>query len=159
MFNVFYWNLTSTIQYKTKIFSKLYGKKPAVLLHTIVVFCLGLSRDFLFKKVCETSKKYEPLLDNQLITVLSYLILIVGVVLVSTSTFRLGIIGTFNGDAYGFLMSELITSFPYNILSSPMYFGSTLNFLYCAILNRSISGIVLSALAGAIYYIGSIYEE
>ena len=123
------------------------------------MFSLGLSRDFLYKKVCETSKKYEPLLDNRLITAFSYLILIMGVILVFTSTFKVGIIGTFNGDAYGFLMPELITSFPYNILSSPMYFGGTLNFLYCAVLNRSITGIVLTSLAGVAYYIGSIYEE
>ena len=131
----------------------------AVLLHTISIFSQGLSRNFLFKKVCETSIKYEPLLDNQLITILGYLILILGVILVSTSTFRLGIIGTFNGDAYGYLMSGLITSFPYNILSSPMYFGSTLNFLYCAILNRSITGIFLTILVGVTYYIGGIFEE
>ena len=87
------------------------------------------------------------------------MILILGVILVSASTFRLGIIGTFNGDAYGYLMSGLITSFPYNILSSPMYFGSTLNFLYCAVLNRSITGIFLTILVGVTYYIGSIFEE
>ena len=87
------------------------------------------------------------------------MILLVGFILVSSSTLRLGIIGTYNGDAYGYLMSGLITSFPYNLLNAPMYFGSTLNFLYCAVLNRSIAGVVLSAIAGIVYYIGTIFEE
>lgn len=159
MFNVLYWNVTSTIQYKTKFFTKLFGKKLAIYLHSISIFLQGLSRNFLFKYVCETSNKYEPLLDNQLVTILAYLILTVGVILVSTSTLRLGIIGTYNGDAYGYLMSGIVTSFPYNFFDAPMYFGSTLNFLYCAVLNRSIVGLVLSAFVGVVYYTGTIFED
>ena len=87
------------------------------------------------------------------------MILLVGFILVSSSTLRLGIIGTYNGDAYGYLMSGLITSFPYNLFNAPMYFGSTLNFLYCAVLNRSIAGLVLSALVGIVYYVGTGFEE
>lgn len=159
VWNVLYWNVTSQIQYRTKFFSNIFGKKLAVYLHSISIFLQGLTRNFLFKYVCETSNKYEPLLDNQYITILAYLILAVGVILVSASTYRLGVIGTYNGDAYGYLMSGIITSFPYNLFNAPMYFGSTLNFFYCAVLNRSIAGLVLSALVGVVYYTGTIFEE
>lgn len=53
----------------------------------------------------------------------------IGYLFVVTSTLRLGIIGTFLGDYFGFLMKERITSFPFNVCTHPMYEGSTMIFL------------------------------
>ncbi len=87
------------------------------------------------------------------------MILLIGTILVSSATYKLGIIGTFNGDAYGFLLPSIITSFPFNLFNAPMYLGSTLNFLGYAIINQSLTGIALTLLVGIVYFFGNIFEE
>jgi len=159
LFNVLYWNITSTIQYKTKIFTKLFGdKKKAVYIHTIIVFSFGLSRDYLYKYVVNTSN-ILPIIDNQYMTFLGYLLLLMGNILVLSATYKLGIIGTFNGDAYGFLLPSIITSFPFNIFNAPMYLGSTLNFLGYAMIKKSITGFFLTILVAIAYVCGTFFEE
>jgi methylene-fatty-acyl-phospholipid synthase len=156
---VLLWNVTSRIQYKTKFFSNLFGdKKRAVYIHTIIIFSFGLSRDFLYKYVVNTSN-FFPLIDNQYMTYIGYMILLIGIILVSSATYKLGLIGTFNGDAYGFLLPSIIKSFPFNLFNAPMYLGSTLNFLGYAIINKSLTGIALTILVGIVYFCGNIFEE
>lgn len=69
----------------------------------------------------------------------------VGQIFVITSTWQLGITGTFLGDYFGILLDEVclpthlqswgfdcplqkVEAFPFNVLSDPMYVGSTLTF-------------------------------
>lgn len=85
--------------------------------------------------------------------------LLIGIILVSSATYKLGLIGTYNGDAYGFLLPSIITSFPFNLFNAPMYLGSTLNFLGYAIINKSLTGIALTILVGIVYFCGNIFEE
>ena len=160
IFNVLLWNVTSRIQYKTKFFSNLFGdKKRAVYIHSIIIFSFGLSRNFLYKYVVNTSNNFFPLIDNQYTTYIGYMMLLIGIILVSSATYKLGLIGTYNGDAYGFLLPSIITSFPFNLFNAPMYLGSTLNFLGYAIINKSLTGIALTILVGIVYFCGNIFEE
>ena len=92
-------------------------------------------------------------------TFIGYMILLLGITLVLSATYKLGIIGTFNGDAYGFLLPSIITSFPFNLFSAPMYLGSTLNFLGYAMINNSPTGIFLTMLVAAAYFCGTFFEE
>ena len=157
--NVLYWNITSLIQYKTNFFSNLFGnKKKAVYIHTFLIFSFGLSRDFLYKYVVNTSSIFS-LIDNQYMTYLGYMILLIGTTLVISATYKLGIVGTFNGDAYGFLLPSIITSFPFNLFNAPMYLGSTLNFLGYALIKKSLVGLVLTIVVGMTYYFGTFFEE
>lgn len=55
--------------------------------------------------------------------------MLTGNVLVLASTYQLGIIGTYLGDHFGFLMKAPVTAFPYNICDHPMYEGATLIFM------------------------------
>lgn len=124
------------------------------------IFSIGLSRDNLFRYVVEKNPKYQgELAQSQLITFIAYTFLFIGVILVTSSTYKLGIIGTFQGDSFGILLPEIITGFPYNICSAPMYVGSTINFISFSILNRSIIGIVLSLIVALVYILGAHYEE
>jgi methylene-fatty-acyl-phospholipid synthase len=66
--------------------------------------------------------------------------------------------GTYLGDYFGILMSSRITGFPFNILSDPMYVGSTLAFLGGAILYESPAGIAISALVWIVYVIALRFE-
>ena len=142
-----------------KNFHKIIRRqKKAVYIHTIIVFSIGLSRDYLYKYVVNTSNIIS-IIDNQYMTFLGYLMLLLGNILVLSATYKLGIIGTFNGDAYGFLLPSIITSFPFNIFNAPMYLGSTLNFLGYAMIKKSITGFFLTILVAIAYAFGTFFEE
>jgi len=47
---------------------------------------------------------------------------------VITSTFALGVTGTFLGDYFGILLDHRVEGFPFNIIENPMYIGSTMCF-------------------------------
>ena len=159
IFNVFFWNFTSRIEYRTKFFSNLFGnKKVALYINSLFIFSFGLSRDFLYKYVVNSSSIFS-LIDNQYMTYLGYMILLMGTTLVIAATYKLGIVGTFNGDAYGFLLPSIITSFPFNLFNAPMYLGSTLNFLGYALIKKSFVGLVLTLLVAVAYYCGTYFEE
>lgn len=160
VWNVSYWNLTSHLQYKTKFFSRLFNSpKIAVYIHSLIVFSFGLTRNFLFKYVVEISNGLNLGINDIFVKILGYGVLAVGVLLVSSATYRLGVIGTFNGDAYGFLLPGIITSFPFNMFNAPMYLGSTLNFIAFSILKKSILGIALSFIVALVYLCGTYFEE
>lgn len=57
----------------------------------------------------------------------------IGQIFVLTSTYALGITGTFLGDYFGILMNHRVEGFPFNVLSDPMYVGSTLCFAATAL--------------------------
>ena len=92
-------------------------------------------------------------------TVLGVLCTAVGTTLVVTSTYRLGIVGTYLGDYFGILMKERVTAFPYNVTSSPMYDGSVLNFLGLAIKEQSPVGLLLTLLVWIVYRVACRFEE
>lgn len=78
-----------------------------------------------------------PLLPEPYATIAPAVMFIVGQVFVLTSTYALGITGTFLGDYFGILMDHRVEGFPFNVLRDPMYVGSTLCFgataLWCVI--------------------------
>lgn len=78
-----------------------------------------------------------PLLPEPYATIVPAVMFIVGQVFVLTSTYALGITGTFLGDYFGILMDHRVEGFPFNVLRDPMYVGSTLCFgataLWCVI--------------------------
>ena len=71
----------------------------------------------------------------------------------------LGITGTYLGDYFGILMDHRVTSFPFNIIDAPMYYGSTLSFLGTAILYGKPAGLILTAEVLMVYMIALGYEE
>jgi len=56
-----------------------------------------------------------------------------GKTLVVTSTWPLGITGTFLGDYFGILMDDRVEEFPFNVLCGSMYVGSTMCFTAAAL--------------------------
>jgi methylene-fatty-acyl-phospholipid synthase len=58
---------------------------------------------------------------------------ILGQTFVITSTWALGVTGTFLGDYFGILMDHRVDGFPFNILTNPMYVGSTMCFAATAL--------------------------
>lgn len=156
--NPTYWNTTSYIEYNTKKFSKFWGSpKVAVIVHGLIIFSLGVIRNLIFSHICTTFPQFSYV--PQWIICLAYLTYAIGIILVSTSTYKLGIVGTYNGDAYGFPLSEKIEGFPFNVTVCPMYDGSSLNFLSHAIINKSPMGLLLAVLVFAVYRISNTFFE
>jgi phosphatidylethanolamine/phosphatidyl-N-methylethanolamine N-methyltransferase len=71
----------------------------------------------------------------------------------------LGFTGTYLGDYFGILMDHRVTSFPFNITSAPMYYGSTLSFLGTAILYGKPAGVILTAEVLVVYLVALGFEE
>jgi phosphatidylethanolamine N-methyltransferase len=72
-------------------------------------------------------------LPEPISTVLAAVLFVVGQVLVITSTWALGVTGTFLGDYFGILMDDRVEGFPFNVTSDPMYVGSTMCFAATAL--------------------------
>ena len=94
-----------------------------------------------------------PLLDQ-----ISWLFFAAGSTLVASSMWKLGILGTYLGDHFGILMRKRITSFPFNVVDHPMYYGSTLTFLSYALGSRSTAGLTITGAVALAYAIAARYE-
>jgi methylene-fatty-acyl-phospholipid synthase len=71
----------------------------------------------------------------------------------------LGVTGTYLGDYFGILMDEMVTGFPFNFTSAPMYYGSTMSFLGSAILFGKPAGILLTLEVLAVYLLALRFED
>ena len=76
-----------------------------------------------------------------------------------SSMWALGVTGTYLGDYFGILMDEIVTGFPFNVSSSPMYHGSTLSFLGTALWFGKPAGVVLTGLVWTVYSIALRFED
>ncbi|KAJ1096642.1 hypothetical protein NDU88_001777, partial [Pleurodeles waltl] len=81
-----------------------------------------------FSEAMKTQPKFEGMLCKAIYYAGGACIGLGGLFVVS-SFFALGFVGTYLGDYFGILMEEKVTSFPFNIMNDPMYWGSTMNFL------------------------------
>ena len=162
IFNPLFWNITARNEYKNRTLTKIFcgHGKVAVYFLACVIFSIGMARDYLFKIAVDA----QPQLDfgetyNFYAFCAGAVLYAIGTILVLSSTYQLGIMGTYLGDYFGFLLPEKVTGFPFNITSSPMYDGSTINFLGHSIMNRSPAGLVLTFLVFVVYKVACIFEE
>ena len=82
-----------------------------------------------------------------------------GNVLVLSSTWALGITGTFLGDYFGILMDGMVTGFPFNVTDAPMYHGSTMSFLGAALYLGKPAGVLLTGLVFGVYWVALRFEN
>lgn len=115
-------------------------------------------RDYLFKAALAEQPTHAALLTPYA-QAAAIALFTWGNILVVTSTWQLGITGTFLGDYFGILKDEMVTGFPFNVTSSPMYSGSTMSFLGTALWYGKPAGILLAAWVHVIYYFALRYED
>ncbi|KAL8771196.1 MAG: hypothetical protein Q9209_003367 [Squamulea sp. 1 TL-2023] len=132
-------------EYHNKTLTRLFNgnSQRACYALALTIFSLGLFRDALFERALR-SQPTHPLLQSPTIPYLAYALILLGNILVLTSTWALGITGTYLGDYFGILMDEPVTGFPFNITGAPMYYGSTLSFLGTSLLYGRPAGLVLT---------------
>ncbi|CEJ91106.1 Putative Methylene-fatty-acyl-phospholipid synthase [[Torrubiella] hemipterigena] len=159
-FNPLFWNIVARQEYHNKILTKLFGGNRYVGCYALAaaIFGLGLFRDFLYKAAL-ADQPVHPELDTETVKLASYALFAVGNLLVVSSTIRLGITGTFLGDYFGILLDEMVTGFPFNVTSSPMYTGSTMSFLGVALYYGKPAGIALTLWVYVVYQLALGFED
>ncbi|KAF2667337.1 phospholipid methyltransferase [Microthyrium microscopicum] len=71
----------------------------------------------------------------------------------------LGVTGTYLGDYFGMLMDDMVTGFPFNVSSCPMYLGSTMSFAATALWFGKPAGLLMTGLVWVAYGIALRYED
>lgn len=168
LFNPLAWNCVARLEYKTHFLTRLFRghNKAACIFNGIIIFVIGLTRDFLYQRMLENQPSFTPLEDmyswphtKLTIDIVAGLLLVFGNTLVLGAYYQLGLIGTYLGDYFGILLPNKVSGFPFSISSSPMYDGSTINFLAVALYKRSIAGAVVALFVFICYRIACIFED
>ncbi|EGG23159.1 phospholipid methyltransferase family protein [Cavenderia fasciculata] len=154
-----WWNIVARLEYKTRFLTKLAGGKyAACYVLAFLIFTCSLLRDYLFSQSIKNQPTYLGF-DNNVVLYSAYLLYVIGGVLVGSTYWRLGITGTYLGDYCGILMKERITGFPFNTMANPMYNGASILFLAHALVEKSVAGVVLTAVVYIVYRIAILFEE
>jgi len=172
-----YWNCLGRAEYKTQFLSKWIGQYTGCYLFAVTIFALGLIREYCFHEVLQHQQTVTNSLFATLLSldktlqpsvidalkmaelVLCVISLLAGSVFVLAAYYQLGITGTYLGDYFGILMKEKVTSFPFNVISNPMYTGSTMIFLAHSIWAKSAAGLSLTVILFITYRIAILFEE
>ncbi|KAG8990786.1 Phosphatidyl-N-methylethanolamine N-methyltransferase [Tulasnella sp. JGI-2019a] len=159
VFNPTFWNYVAQNEYHEKTITKLLGGRRYLgcYLLAITIFSLGIIRDYLYHQALENQPKFD-IIPYEYAKPLAYVLFGVGQLLVLTSTWALGITGTYLGDYFGILMDHRVTGFPFNIMENPMYNGSTLCFFAHALWSRAPAGLIISQFVYIVYAVALTYE-
>ncbi|KAE8354447.1 phospholipid methyltransferase-domain-containing protein [Aspergillus coremiiformis] len=156
-FNPIFWNIVARAEYRGHYLTRIFGNNPyyGCYFLAITIFTLGIFRDHVYQLALEDQPYYasvhQPILGGALFAV--------GSVLVLSSMYALGVTGTYLGDYFGILMDAPVTGFPFNVTGSPMYWGSTLNFLGVALYRGKVAGILLTAEVFILYWVALQWED
>mmetsp|Transcript_6857 Transcript_6857/g.10109 ORF Transcript_6857/g.10109 Transcript_6857/m.10109 type:complete len:190 (-) Transcript_6857:30-599(-) len=156
--NPIYWNLAAQLEYRTKLISKFFTKeRVACSALGVTILLLNYVRTNAFHTAVSSQPKMEA--DSALVSLVCYGLVVLGQVFVITSFYKLGWYGTFLGDYFGiFDLDGPVTSFPFNVTSDPMYWGSTITYLGYAILERSFAGLILTGWLALVYSLAIALE-
>lgn len=110
-----------------------------------------------FHRALEHQPKHA-LLPAPLATLVPLALFAAGQTFVLTSTYALGVTGTFLGDYFGILMDHRVEGFPFSVLRDPMYVGSTLSFAAVALWYESPAGLLLTAYVYVVYVVALRFE-
>lgn len=147
-------------EYRTHFLTRLFGGNARTACYALAttIFSLGLVRDALYERALRHQPSH-PALEGDLPTYIGYALIAAGNVLVISSTWALGITGTFLGDYFGILMDHMVTGFPFNITDAPMYYGSTMSFLGTALVYGKPAGVLLTAWVFIVYKVALAFEN
>lgn len=158
-FNPLFWNVVARWEQKTHRLSKAFGS-PYLACYALgaAILLLNLLRSHCFTEAMLQQPRMDSL-DTALVQHLGLALLAMGILFVVSSFLALGFTGTFLGDYFGILKEARVTTFPFNVLDNPMYWGSTANYLGWALMQASPTGLVLTAVVALVYVVAVYYEE
>jgi len=157
-FNPTAWNIVARNEYRNKTLTRLFGSpRRGCYFLALAIFSFGILRDHLYKRALQDQPRV-PLLPEPYDTIVPAALFALGQIFVITSTWALGITGTFLGDYFGILMDHKVTGFPFNVLRDPMYVGSTMCFAGTALWYERPAGLFISAYVYILYLIALQFE-
>ncbi|KAJ3500066.1 hypothetical protein NLJ89_g9953 [Agrocybe chaxingu] len=159
VFNPTAWNIVARNEYSNKTITRLFGgnAKYGCYFLAVMIFSFGVLRDHLYQQALLEQPK-KAMLPEQYATIVPVALFVVGQVFVVTSTYALGITGTFLGDYFGILMDHRVEGFPFNVLRDPMYVGSTMCFAATALWYERPAGLIITAYVYLVYIIALRFE-
>jgi len=153
------WNIVARNEYRNKTITKICGGSAKLGCYFLAasIFFAGMLRDSLFQKAI-AEQPHAQLLPEPLNVIIPAVLVGLGQVFVVTSTWQLGITGTFLGDYFGILMDHRVEGFPFNVLRDPMYVGSTMSFVGASLWYESPAGLLISLYVYTAYIIALRFE-
>lgn len=158
--NPLYWNTVAQIEYYTHSVSKVFcsSKKLSVTILATTIILLNILRTYQFEEAIKAQPKFSP--DFIILTYIGYFLILLGQFFTLTSFYQLGFYATFLADHFGlFIHDAPITSFPFNFMSDPMYWGSTISYLGIALTQSSPAGLILTLWVAIVYKLAIIQES
>ncbi|KAF9887452.1 Phosphatidyl-N-methylethanolamine N-methyltransferase [Aspergillus nanangensis] len=157
LFNPIFWNIVARAEYRNHFLTRIFGGNPyyGCYFLAVVIFGLGIVRDHIYQLALEDQPYYAPVHQP----ILGGSLFAIGSILVLSSMYALGVTGTYLGDYFGILMDAPVTGFPFNVTGSPMYWGSTLNFLGVALYKGKVAGVFLTAGVFVVYWFALRWED
>ncbi|KAF8063998.1 methylene-fatty-acyl-phospholipid synthase [Lyophyllum atratum] len=158
-FNPIAWNIVAQNEYRNKTITRLFGgsTRAGCYFLAVMIFSFGILRDSLYHRALEEQPR-KAILPEPYATFVPAALFIVGQTFVITSTWALGVTGTFLGDYFGILMDHRVEGFPFNVLRDPMYVGSTMCFIAGALWYERPAGLLISLYVYIVYIIALRYE-
>ncbi|KAK1221583.1 Phosphatidyl-N-methylethanolamine N-methyltransferase [Marasmius sp. AFHP31] len=158
-FNPLAWNIVARNEYRNKTITRIFGgnARYGCYFLAVMIFSFGILRDSLYRRALMEQPKAH-MLSEPYATYVPYALIGLGQVFVITSTWALGITGTFLGDYFGILMDHRVEGFPFNVLRDPMYVGSTMSFVGGAFLVQRPAGLIVALYVYIVYMIALRYE-
>mmetsp|Transcript_14578 Transcript_14578/g.18482 ORF Transcript_14578/g.18482 Transcript_14578/m.18482 type:complete len:201 (-) Transcript_14578:108-710(-) len=141
--HVLNYNVTAQLEYHTRCFTKLLGRH-AVYYYAVYLVFSALIRDQFVHRALIANSETLVLFPENVAFVLSSVLFVSGILLNLWTLKALGIKGMYNGDSFGHLMKEPVTSGPYKFFQDPQYVGTTWCMLSSAIAYQSYHGYVLT---------------
>ncbi|KAG1797061.1 phospholipid methyltransferase-domain-containing protein [Suillus plorans] len=158
-FNPIAWNIVARNEYKNKTITHIFGgnARYGCYFLAIMIFSFGMLRDNLYQRALSDQPRV-PMLSAPYDILIPVVLFAIGQLFVVTSTWALGITGTFLGDYFGILMDHRVQGFPFNVLRDPMYVGSTMCFIATALWYERPAGLLVSLYVYIVYLIALRFE-
>ncbi|PFH46498.1 hypothetical protein AMATHDRAFT_154747 [Amanita thiersii Skay4041] len=157
-FNPTAWNIVARNEYRNKTITRIFGSpRNGCYFLALMIFSFGILRDHLYQRALQDQPRL-PMLPEPYNVLIPAALFFAGQTFVVTSTYALGITGTFLGDYFGILMNDRVTGFPFNVLRDPMYVGSTMCFAATALWYERPAGLFITAFVYITYIIALRFE-
>ncbi|KAH8077391.1 phospholipid methyltransferase [Cristinia sonorae] len=157
-FNPTAWNIVARNEFHNKTITRVFGSaRNGCYFLAVMIFSFGILRDTLYERALKDQPK-QAILPEPLNVVIPAILFLVGQTFVITSTWALGVTGTFLGDYFGILMDHRVEGFPFNVLRDPMYVGSTMCFAAGALWYERPAGLLITAYVYIVYIIALKFE-
>ncbi|KAH7924404.1 phospholipid methyltransferase [Leucogyrophana mollusca] len=158
-FNPTAWNIVARNEYRNKTITRIFGgnTRYGCYFLAILIFSFGMLRDHLYQRALADQPRV-PMLSEPYATQVPVIMFVIGQIFVVTSTWALGVTGTFLGDYFGILMDHRVEGFPFNVLRDPMYVGSTMCFAATALWYERPAGLVITLYVYIVYIIALRFE-